>query len=79
VDNSPVVVPRETLDEIVAIGPVRYLVAPTALHIWRLEQWHKLFPEAQQRVLQPSEKQFKGQLLLAAASLALEHLGFPVA
>ena len=45
--NSPVVVPRETLDEIVAIGPVRYLVAPTTFHIWRLEQWHTLFPEAQ--------------------------------
>jgi hypothetical protein len=45
--NSPVVVPRETLDEIVAIGPVRYLVAPTTLHIWRLEQWRTLFPQAQ--------------------------------
>ena len=45
--NSPVVVSRETLDQIVAIGPVRYLVAPTTLHIWRLEQWHTLFLEAQ--------------------------------
>jgi hypothetical protein len=45
--NSPVAVSRETLDRIDVIGPVRYLVAPTALHIWRLEQWHTLFPEAQ--------------------------------
>ncbi len=45
--NSPVVVPREMLDQIVALGPVRYLVAPTPLHTWRLEQWHSRFPEAQ--------------------------------
>ena len=45
--NSPVAVSRETLDQIGVIGPVRYLVAPTTLHIWRLEQWHTLFPEAQ--------------------------------
>ena len=37
--NSPVAVSRETLDQIDVIGPGRYLVAPTALHIWRLEQW----------------------------------------
>jgi hypothetical protein len=29
---------RETLDQIDVIGPVRYLVAYTALHIWKLEQ-----------------------------------------
>jgi hypothetical protein len=45
--NSPVSVPTEVLDHIKASGPVRYLVAPTKLHIWRLEEWHALFPEAE--------------------------------
>jgi hypothetical protein len=45
--NSPVSVPTQVLDQIKASGPVRYLVAPTKLHIWRLEEWHKLFPEAE--------------------------------
>ena len=45
--NSPVAVSDETLNRIQAIGPVRYLVAPTTLHVWRLEQWHKRFPDAQ--------------------------------
>jgi hypothetical protein len=45
--NSPVVASRETLDQIEAIGPVRYLAAPTTLHTWRLDQWHTLFPKAQ--------------------------------
>jgi Domain of unknown function (DUF4336) len=45
--NSPVSVPIQVLDRIKASGPVRYLVAPTKLHIWRLEEWHGLFPEAE--------------------------------
>jgi hypothetical protein len=45
--NSPVSVPIQVLDRIKASGPVRYLVAPTKLHIWRLEEWHALFPEAE--------------------------------
>jgi hypothetical protein len=45
--NSPVSVPREVLDRIAALGPVRYLVAPTRMHVWRLEEWHVLFPEAE--------------------------------
>jgi Domain of unknown function (DUF4336) len=45
--NSPVSVPIQVLDRIKALGPVRYLVAPTRLHIWRLEEWHALFPEAE--------------------------------
>ena len=45
--NSPVSVPAQVLDQIKASGPVRYLVAPTKLHIWRLPEWHKLFPEAE--------------------------------
>lgn len=45
--DSPVPVPFETLKRIAAIGSVRYLVAATPRHVWRLEAWHTLFPEAQ--------------------------------
>jgi hypothetical protein len=45
--NSPVAVSSETLNQIEAIGPVRYLVAPTDLHVWRLQQWRKRFPDAE--------------------------------
>jgi hypothetical protein len=45
--NSPVPVPRKKLDSIAGSGPVRYLVAPTRMHVWRLEEWHELFPEAE--------------------------------
>jgi hypothetical protein len=44
--SSPVSVPFETLKQITALGPVRYLVAATPRHVWRLERWHTLFPEA---------------------------------
>ena len=26
---------------------MRYLVAPTRMHVWRLEEWHALLPEAE--------------------------------
>ena len=45
--NSPVPVPFDTLKRITESGPVRYLVAATPRHVWRLEGWHTLFPEAQ--------------------------------
>jgi Domain of unknown function (DUF4336) len=45
--NSPVPVPADMLDRITASGPVRYLVAPTRMHVWRLEEWHGLFPDAE--------------------------------
>jgi hypothetical protein len=45
--NSPVAVDPQTLAQIVALGPVRYLVAPTPLHVWRLELWRASFPEAE--------------------------------
>jgi hypothetical protein len=45
--NSPVDVGRETLEQIQALGAIRYLVAPTPLHVWRLVGWHALFPEAE--------------------------------
>ena len=45
--NSPVSVPFDTLKRITEVGPVRYLVAATPRHVWRLDEWHTLFPEAQ--------------------------------
>ncbi|HEY3897658.1 MAG TPA: DUF4336 domain-containing protein [Chthoniobacter sp.] len=45
--NSPVHVSPELLASLPAVGPVKYLVAPTRLHVWRLEEWHTLFPDAE--------------------------------
>ena len=45
--SSPVPVSFTTLDEISELGDVRYLVAATPRHIWRLDLWHTLFPEAE--------------------------------
>jgi hypothetical protein len=45
--NSPVTVSKSLLASIEAIGEPRYLVAPTPLHIWRLEEWRRLFPRAE--------------------------------
>lgn len=45
--NSPVQVPPNTLEQIKAMGEVKYLVAATPRHIWRLEPWNALFPDAQ--------------------------------
>lgn len=45
--NSPVSVPFDTLKRITELGRVRYLIAATPRHIWRLEGWHALFPKAQ--------------------------------
>lgn len=45
--SSPVPVPFETLKRINELGNIRYLIAATPRHIWRLDSWHTLFPEAQ--------------------------------
>jgi hypothetical protein len=45
--DSPVPVPFATLQHITALGPVRYLVAGIPRHVWRLDAWHTLFPDAQ--------------------------------
>ncbi len=45
--SSPVLVPFETLRSIAELNPVRYLVAATPRHVWRLAAWHTLFPSAQ--------------------------------
>jgi hypothetical protein len=52
--DSPVPVPFETLVRIMDLGPVRYLVAATPRHVWRLDAWHALFPEAQLWVPRPT-------------------------
>ena len=45
--DSPVPAPFDTLKPITELGPVRYLLAATTRHVWRLDGWHTLFPEAQ--------------------------------
>jgi len=52
--ESPVSVPFETLKRITEWGPVRYLVAATPRHVWRLAAWHTLFPDAQLWVPRPT-------------------------
>lgn len=41
--ESPVPSSSETLQQIGELGPVRYLVAATPRHVWRLNEWHTLF------------------------------------
>ena len=45
--SSPVPAPFDTLKRITESGPVRYPVAATPRHVWRLERWRTLFPDAQ--------------------------------
>ena len=45
--DSPVSVSFDTLKRVTALGPVRYLVAATPRHIWRLAEWHAQFLDAQ--------------------------------
>ena len=52
--ESPVSVPFETLQCITEWGQVRYLVAATPRHVWRLAAWHTLFPDAQLWVPRPT-------------------------
>jgi len=45
--ESPVTLPAETLQQITRLGTIRYIVSSTQRHIWRLKEWHSLFPQAQ--------------------------------
>lgn len=45
--NSPVHVPINTFERIVELGPIKYLVAATPRHIWRLDQWNSLLPNTE--------------------------------
>jgi len=52
--ESPVPVSSKTLEEIKDLGPVKYLVAATPRHVWRLDNARKQFPDAQLWVCQPT-------------------------
>lgn len=54
---------EDLLDDIRALGPVRHLVAPTPLHVWRLESWATLFPSA--RLWGPPRARLSGNLAFA--------------
>ena len=45
--ESPVPLSVEMLEQIKRIGTVKYIVASTQRHVWRLNTWHDLFPAAQ--------------------------------
>jgi hypothetical protein len=67
--ESPIPVSDDTLKSITDMGPVRYLVANTARHVWRLDAAHTLFPDAQLWVprethmtLKQGDLQFTGTL-----------------
>lgn len=45
--ESPVALSPDVREEINRMGPVRYIVASTQRHIWRLAAWHELYPNAQ--------------------------------
>jgi hypothetical protein len=57
--NSPVSLDPDTRHQIEALGPVRYLIAPTKFHVWRLEEWHQLFPEAEMWASPQIPRKFK--------------------
>lgn len=45
--SSPVPVSFATLKWISELGDVRYLIAATPRHVWRLATWHTIFPDAE--------------------------------
>ncbi len=45
--NSPVEASDSEISVLTALGPVRHLIAPTKLHVWRLLAWSARFPDAQ--------------------------------
>src|SRR3974377_1445317 len=57
--DSPVFVSFDTLKRVTALGPVRYLMAATPRHVWRLAGWHAQFPDAQLWAAKPSPPTFK--------------------
>lgn len=46
--SSPVPRSRDVMNEIESLGNIRYLIAGTPRHLWRLASWHNLYPDAQQ-------------------------------
>ncbi len=57
--DSPVPVAPDTLAQIQAWGPVRYLVAGTPRHVWRLRTWHRQFPDAELWVCRKQPARFR--------------------
>ncbi|HEY1728322.1 MAG TPA: DUF4336 domain-containing protein [Candidatus Baltobacteraceae bacterium] len=45
--NSPIEASTEEMQSVSQMGPIRYLVAPTPLHVWRLASWKACFPSAE--------------------------------
>jgi hypothetical protein len=45
--ESPVPASDKMIQSICELGSIKYLVAATPRHVWRLNVWHDLFPEAQ--------------------------------
>ncbi len=52
--SSPVPVSFDTLKHITELGPVRYLIAATPRHVWRLSEAHILFPDAELWACRPT-------------------------
>ena len=52
--SSPVPVSFDTMASISDLGEVRYLVAATPRHVWRLSTWHTLFPDAELWAARPT-------------------------
>jgi hypothetical protein len=70
--DSPVSVGSDTLKRVTALGPIRYLVAATPRHVWRLAEWHSQFPEAQLWAAKPSPLTLKKGSLKFAGVLTDE-------
>jgi hypothetical protein len=45
--ESPVALDHDTMTQLTELGPIRYLVSSTQRHVWRLEAWSQLFPDAE--------------------------------
>lgn len=70
--SSPVPVAFDTLKRITELGPVRYLVAATPRHVWRLEGAHTLFPQAQLWAARPTLMTLKAPHLVFTGFLGDE-------
>lgn len=71
--SSPVPQPKDIMKEIEAIGPVRYLVVGTPRHVWRLESWHNLYPDAE--IWVPPQLGKKRKSLMVVGDSSLEFTG----
>ncbi|HTZ54458.1 MAG TPA: DUF4336 domain-containing protein [Candidatus Acidoferrum sp.] len=63
--NSPIEASPPEMAHVAQLGPIRHLVAPTPLHVWRLAAWKKHFPDAlvwEPRDLRTTPPAWAGQL-----------------